>query len=365
MFNQPTTTTTTTTTPAKTTTTSSSAVRTTTTKKSSTTTSPARTTTTTPAKTTTTTTTTTTTVATSTPTIQPGHWPAKLFAPYVDLGVWPPFDIVTEQKNTGVNYYTFAFVTSSGGAPSVAGYPLSQNWFVSTLQQIRANGGDAIISFGGAAGTELGDAITDATSLQAAYQSVINAYNATYIDFDIEGAAVSHTANIDRRNSVLAALQKANPGLKISYTLPVLPSGLVSTGVYIIQSAAKAGVVLDSINIMTMDYGSSAAPNGATGMGGYAISAAQNTYSQAISAGYPSPYITLCPMIGINDSTDEIFTLDNANQITTFVKTTSWANGIRMWSANRDQNSGSSTDTSSGVTQNPFDFAKTFNTIEA
>ena len=55
-------------------------------------------------------------------------------------------------------------------------------------------GGDVIVSFGGAANHELAEVITSATALQAAYQSMIDAYGLTHIDFDIEGAAVADRA---------------------------------------------------------------------------------------------------------------------------------------------------------------------------
>lgn len=54
--------------------------------------------------------------------------------------------------------------------------------------------------------------------------------------------------------------QAANPGLTLSYTLPVLPAGLTADGVALLVNARARGVRLDVLNIMTMDYGDSAAP---------------------------------------------------------------------------------------------------------
>ncbi len=54
--------------------------------------------------------------------------------------------------------------------------------------------------------------------------------------------------------------QAANPGLIVSFTLPVLPTGLTADGVRLLESCAKYGVRVDVVNIMTMDYGDSAAP---------------------------------------------------------------------------------------------------------
>src|SRR5262249_4671431 len=136
----------------------------------------------------------------------------------------------------------------------------------------------------GAAGQELAQAITDVATLQKAYQSVIDAYGLTHIDFDVEGAAVADRASIDRRNQAIAGLQRdaaaAGRPLDVSYTLPVLPSGLTADGLYVIQSAVRLGANVSLVNIMTMDYGDSAAPNPAGKMGDYAIAAANSLFSQ-------------------------------------------------------------------------------------
>lgn len=55
--------------------------------------------------------------------------------------------------------------------------------------------------------------------------------------------------------------QDANPGLVVSFTLPVLPVGLTADGVNLLRDAKAKGVRLDVLNIMTMDYGDSAAPS--------------------------------------------------------------------------------------------------------
>ena len=59
-----------------------------------------------------------------------------------------------------------------------------------------------------------------------------------------------------------ARAQAANPGLRVSYTLPVLPAGLTADGVDLLRNTVSHGVLIDVLNIMTMDYGDSAAPGG-------------------------------------------------------------------------------------------------------
>jgi chitinase len=103
-------------------------------------------------------------------------------------------------------------------------------------------------------GQELALVIKNADQLATAYQQVIDRYNFTYLDFDIEGAALGDISSIDLRNQALVLVKKKNPKVKISYTLPVLPFGLTVHGVNVLASAVKAGLVVDRINLMTMNY---------------------------------------------------------------------------------------------------------------
>lgn len=117
---------------------------------------------------------------------------------------------------------------------------------------------------------------------------MINQYKITAVDFDIEGGIIADKATIDSRNKALKILKQNNPNLIISYTLPVSPTGLDNNGYYVLTSAVTNGATIDTVNLMTMDYGTFAAPNGATGMGGYAISAANAVNKQLQQAGLKS-----------------------------------------------------------------------------
>ncbi len=244
------------------------------------------------------------------------------------------------------------------------------------VASVRALGGDVMASFGGAANQELAQVITNVPKLTAAYQTVVTAYNLTHIDFDIEGAAVADHASIDRRSQALAALQQsasaAGHPLSISFTLPVLPTGLTADGLYVLQSALKYGVQIGGVNVMTMDYGDSPAPNPAGHMGDYAIQAAnslfaqlQTLYGTAKTSAQLWQMIGITPMIGVNDQTNEVFDLAAAQQLTTFAQQHGMAR-ISMWSLNRDTQGkakGYVDNTSSSITQNAFDFSKIFEGI--
>ena len=59
-----------------------------------------------------------------------------------------------------------------------------------------------------------------------------------------------------------------------------MPTGLTADGLYVLQSAMKYGVQIAGVNLMTMDYGESAAPNPQGQMGNYAIEAADSLFGQ-------------------------------------------------------------------------------------
>lgn len=226
-------------------------------------------------------------------------WQSKVFAPYVDATLSdPPFDIVRMSGIAGTARYTLAFITAdNNGKPSWGGMtPISSLLYLDQISTIRQFGGEVIISFGGAAGQELALTTSSASTLTGYYQQVIDAYSVSWVDFDVEGSTLPNRASVDRRNQAIRILQVAQPGLRISYTLPVEVSGLTSDGLYLLQSAIKAGVRVDVVNIMTMDFDSSSATNGATGMGGYVIQAATNTYAQIQKIGLKSASIGITPM---------------------------------------------------------------------
>lgn len=65
----------------------------------------------------------------------------------------------------------------------------------------------------------------------------------------------------------------------MSFTLPVLPTGLTQDGVGLVENARANGVAIDAVNIMAMDYGP---PSSA--MGDLAVQAATSTEAQLRTA---------------------------------------------------------------------------------
>jgi Glycosyl hydrolases family 18 len=295
-----------------------------------------------------------------------------LFAPYVDMSITADENLVSIQQQSGFKAVTLAFIDSTNGCSAGWGglggtLPTDTlangTTILSVVQQLQSAGVQVIISFGGANGAEPALNCTSASQLQALYQSVITRYNVKMLDFDIEGGATSNQASITLRDQALRALKAANPGLVISYTLPVLPTGLIDTGVNILNSAKSDGLALDVVNVMAMDYGSSSDNSGA--MGQDAIDAAEATESQIQAAGLSSK-VGITPMIGVNDTNTEIFTLADAQQLLSYANSTSSVSRIALWSLGRDNGScagaGFASPSCSGLTQSSFQFTETFET---
>jgi chitodextrinase len=297
---------------------------------------------------------------------------AKVFAPYVDMGLTADWQLTTIQQQSGIKVFTLGFVVGNGGCTptwggvgaTVANDTLPNGTTIlSLVQGVRAAGGDVIISFGGASGTELAQGCTTVSSLQAAYQSVltkyrVNASTPVRLDFDIEGGATTDLTSIDRRNQALVGLKAANPGLVISYTLPVLPTGLVSSGVTILNRVKAAGLNVDVVNVMAMDYGSANDNGGQMGLS--AQQAASNTHNQVVAAGLTAS-IGVTPMIGINDVNTEIFQLSDAQSLLNFANANSYITRLAMWSVARDNGScagqGFASPVCSGITQSNWAFS--------
>jgi hypothetical protein len=261
------------------------------------------------------------------------------FSPYADLSLYPLYNLSGQAATEGTKYFNLAFVTAgSSCTPEWGGVTaINDSSISSDIASLRAAGGDVRVSFGGEAGTELAQSCTSAGALAAAYQSVIKQYSLTEIDFDVEGAAIADTNSINLRNQAIATLEQEDPNLQVSYTLPVLPSGLTSEGVAVLSNAKADGASIAAVNVMAMDYGASFPGDMAT----LAEQAATATMKQvqsvwtSLSTAQAYAKIAVTPMIGVNDDSAETFTVADASSLASFAKTNGLA-WLAMWSATRD-----------------------------
>lgn len=270
-------------------------------------------------------------------------------ATYVDNAM-ADINLTDYMNQTGINKFIFSFITyDSEGNPSWGGYDKQQvGQNDKYIDEIRANGGDIILSFGGANASNVPDATNadlaatnkSPEELAALYEAILKNYDAHIIDFDIEGLLVQDSASLEKRAQAVAILQDSYKEqglpLQVMVTLPVLETGLTNDGVNVLKTFRQNNATIDTVNIMAMDYG-----HPVDDMGTAAVQAAESLKDQLATV-YPEysdeqlyQMIGITPMIGQNDSGNEIFTLENQKTLL------DWANknDIRMlsfWSTNRD-----------------------------
>src|SRR6185437_11377212 len=213
--------------------------------------------------------------------------------------------------------------------------PIEQDFYADQIDAIRKRGGDVIMSFGGEAGKELANEIDDSAKLEAAYQQVINQYKFTWLDFDVEGNNLDKgKLDSERRNSVLGNLQKKNPGLIISYTLPVDPNGISDVSQALLIDAVKKGVKVHSANLMVMFFGKEFVGKGKS-EGELGVESATAAYAQLQKID-PLIQVGLCPCLGNNGSKDEVFGIEDAKILKAFADKTPWVCSLHYWSINDD-----------------------------
>ena len=292
-------------------------------------------------------------------------WPARVFAPYMYVGTGDDFKLTQCDDECGQKFYTLAFIIAdTSNNPAWDGrIALKENFYAEQIAAIRARGGDVIMSFGGEGGKEIALVETNLETLVAKYQSVIDRYHFTWLDFDIEGGALEkHPEASERRNAAIAKLQAKNPGLIISYTLPVDPNGISVASQRLLADAKAKGVKIYSANVMVMDFG----PRFSAGkkMSDVSIASALKAHEQCLKID-PAILIGLTPDIGQNDVRSEVFSLADATALIAWGKAQPWVGSVSFWCSNRDKAGKRHSDTGSGIPQKPWDFTKIFQTFTA
>ncbi|GAC1449121.1 MAG: hypothetical protein PVSMB10_00480 [Pseudarthrobacter sp.] len=317
-------------------------------------------------------------VETTENTITPG-W----FGGYLDVTILPALRL-KDSPTPGPVTTLLAFVTSDPARPcepswggfydlDKAGEKLSLD---AQVDAFRKAGHDVAVSFGGQRGTELAASCTDLDALVHAYTEVITRYGINTVDLDVEGPRAADRAAATRRAAAIARIQAArapDSPLKVWLTLPVSRNGLTSAAVTSVETMLEAGVELSGTNIMTMNFGQ-LAPG--VSMHDAAVSAAEAT-DRALAALYAKANrpigdaelwnrIGLTPMIGVNDVQSNVFTLEDAKQLSSFALDRGIGR-VSMWSLNRDtacnpaaqgQSHSSVASDCSGVAQEQGMFAK-------
>ena len=186
------------------------------------------------------------------------------------------------------------------------------------------------------------------------------------LDFDIEGSAVSDTKGNENLFQAVANLAKINPKLQFSYTVAVAPKASSDALNPSFEKSFDYMLNLPYapvLNLMTMDY-ATAEKN----MYDPSVQCAQllnkkivaNNHWGLKTAGQVYQHMSLTPMIGQNDSANEVTTKNDTMKLAHYEAVNQM---MRMsdWSLTRDNNSAAgSTHASysgSGEYQDPYEFA--------
>ncbi|MEA2445756.1 MAG: chitinase [Thermoleophilales bacterium] len=311
---------------------------------------------------------------------------APWFAPYVDATLTPTVAFQDRSANPSRDV-VLGFVVAGKGAraactptwgtyETLAGAATSMD-LDRRVAQVRGQGGDAVISFGGKNNSELAVACARPDALASAYRSVIDRYTPDTIDFDVEGAALSDTAANVRRAQAIKTIQddvRAHKGrLAVWLTLPVTPRGLNPDALAVVRTMLDAKVDLAGVNVMSMDFGEPAAGRNMLRAVTSSISATHGQiavmYRRAglpLSPGHLWGKLGVTVMIGQNDVDGERVSVRDARAIATFARSHGLGR-VSTWSLNRDAQCGSTfpvlgthSNFCSGVAQDKLQFSKTF-----
>lgn len=298
-------------------------------------------------------------------------------APFVDLCAWlnDNGDGMTGNPNlarfqelSGVKAWNLGFIVQNGWDHSTlqptwggqGSYAVKDAWGRDNIKALKDAGGTPIISFGGENGSEIANHAKDVDELVAAYQNIIDTYGTDHVDFDIEGGEQTKHDVLARRSAAIARLQHNNPDLKVAFTLPVLPEGLVPDGLNVLRVAVEHGVKISVVNVMSMCFNRHNAD-----MGDLVIQSADSVHAQ-LAEFYPDESardrwkrVSICPMYGQNND-GTVFSLDHAKRLADYATHRGFT--LTGWDATRDRNAclSQSLYACTNVEQEPFGFAKVF-----
>ncbi|CAG2177681.1 unnamed protein product [Oppiella nova] len=276
------------------------------------------------------------------------------------------FDFSQIIKQTGVKQFILAFPLATDDGKCIPTWDGKANLKIADdtvvlgkVKQIRASGGDVSVSFGGYNGVELGHVCGDVNALVNAYQTVIDKYSLTNVDFDIEGDDLGDVQGETLRAKAIKVLKdnaKAKgKDLFVTLTLPSTTVGLSELGKAEIKRTLDLGAHIDLYKIMAFDYGGPGADQVNS-----VITVMEDVHKQLKQLRpdlneqqvYASTGLIL--MNGHTDQPSEKL-IDYANQ--------KKLGRVSYWALNRDRQCtgpvGWVNGTCSSVTQQPWDFTKT------
>ena len=280
-------------------------------------------------------------------------------APYLFMGWGEPPSPSAVMEATGIKSFTMAFVLSDGGcSPAWDGSrPLTGGADQAAIDEIRAAGGDIVPSFGGWSGNKLGPNCGSPEELAGAYQEVIDAFDLSAIDIDIENTDEFENETVqDRILGALKIVKQNNPDIKTIVTFGTTTTGPNYYGNRLIDQAAALDAGIDVFTIMPFDFGSSNIETdtiaAADGLKNKLVSAFGWSEAEAYS------HVGISGMNGLSDQ-QEMTSVDTWTAIRDWASSHSIGR-LAFWAVNRDRPcaGGGVQSNCSGIDQPEWEFTR-------
>lgn len=310
------------------------------------------------------------------------------FAPYVDVTNTPtyPFQVPADDPARQVVLGFVVAASARSCTPSWGdAYSIQQAdqslALGARIAQLRLDGSSVVVSFGGQKNTPLFVACTNTSLLASAYRSVIDAYQLETIDLDMEGAALSDFAGVQRQAAAIAMLQGSartrHRRLRVWVTVPVEPDGLQGNALSAVDAMLRARVDLAGVNVMTMDFSQGHGPvQDMAALTERSARAAKRQVENALArygVGLPEggawERMGITVMIGQNNVAGQRTTLADAHELVSFARSVGLGR-LSMWSLNRDSQCGQVfadlgvlSTTCSGAVEPALGFTKVFDQL--
>jgi hypothetical protein len=287
--------------------------------------------------------------------------PDPVFAPYHYMPNLPDKGPAQWASDAGTDYFSAAFILNgSNGKPAWGGdvnHYVGESPYDEQVRELQEQGGQVILSFGGAVGDYLAGSYDDPSALADTFEMIIDELNCPYIDIDDEAPS---PGVVNTRNEALSILQDRRPELEVSYTVRTTTRGVANKN--IVKNAIENGVEIKHVNLMTMNW------DWVETNAKYCKKCAEGAHDQ-LQDWLPEKsndelyqMIGITPMIGTNNSAKGPFIPEDAAEVLDYAQN----KGIGLlsfWSVERDNPGpkGAVSGTHSGISQEEFEFSQIFN----
>ncbi|HEX4736374.1 MAG TPA: glycosyl hydrolase family 18 protein [Allosphingosinicella sp.] len=285
-------------------------------------------------------------------------------------------DLSSWARATGQSYALMAFYNAAEGR-CAGTWPDDEAAVLAQARALRSLGGDVILSTGGWNADDLAARCADPASLADVYDALLQRFGADHLDLDPEAGDIHNNLLhdiVDRRSAAMRILQDRFRArgkiLHLSVAVAVKPAfGMDADNLYVLQSAKAAGVRIEMIDAMVMDYRDGQSEGK---MGPRSIQTLEMVHAQlkTLFPGHDDAALWgmmgALPDLGQNDAEPEIFTLDDARQLESFAEARGLGR-LSFWSVGRDNGDCPgklvSDPTCSGIVQAQWAFSRILGTF--